>query len=323
MKFKAKDWDFVYTEGASEGEYDLLIYNPKEDELYLEEDVGEECLRGTDSEGEPYAAVHLKRKTFDALSRKLGSEDGYGGGFFDEWEEQETPPPKKGVRIPAATVRTALRGECSEEEMKALLRRYYDRRDYFEKADYFDSDAYLSVIRRYLRGEISESYYKDFVLVACFALYAHPYREGSKRGHLYERAAYMLDGHAFDVAKKECPRVIALLKYYGHLLRHVRKITPPPFYNGDGTAVYVCFDHCNYYNEFQRVCVVDTKNEVFRIAYVANPLYLEEVNYTFADKDEFEDLAGEYYGFFHDPSLDMSKYIAALPLRDKEGDTMA
>ena len=85
----------------------------------------------------------------------------------------------------------------------------------------------------------------------------------------------------------------------------------------------MCFDHCNYYNEFQRVCVADTKNEVFRIAYVANPLYLEEVNYTFADEDEFEDLADEYYGFFHDPSLDMSKYIAALPLRDKEGDTMA
>ena len=325
MKFKAKEWEFIYTDGAEEGAFELMIYNPEEKELFWEEDVGKECLSGTDSEGEAYSAVYLKRATFDVIYRKLFRENGCASGFFDTWdaEDGENAPRKKGTRISADTVRAALCGECSEAELGALLRRFYDQNDRFEKGDYFDLPALLSMIRRYLRGDVSKKYYRDWTLVACFALGAHPYREGSGRGRLYERAADTFDGHAWDVEKEDCLKVIALLKYYGHLLHHVRKGTPPPFYSEEGVAVYVCFDHCNHYNEFCRVCVADTKNERFRMAYVANPSYLEEVNYTFADEDEFEELTSEYYGFFHDPSLDIGKYIASFPLRDQKGKTLA
>lgn len=316
MRFKAKEWDFLYSKRKEEGLYDLMIYNPTTKDLFFEEKVEKELLSGTDRYGTPYAAVEISKKTFSTLFNRL-SDGGYRESFFYDWEADKPTPKRKSKKIPKETMFRAIRGELSWEELDKVVQVTP------KTADYYDFDAFLSVIHRFLRGELSRRYYLDWTIVVAWALQSNPFRKNSKRDLLYQALSNTFDGHSFDELEQEkerqCLEMLAYLKYYNHALKNTRKSVEPPFYNENQIAVYVCFDYCNHYNSHYKLCIADEKNEIFKITSVANPFYLEQIHYTFVEKDEFDVLASTYYEFFHDKSIDVHKYIAECPYMDADG----
>ena len=316
MRFKAKDWDFVCTKTKKGGVYDLFIYNPDEEVLFLEENIGCEYLKGTDSFGNPYCAVEISPKSFYTIFKKLFKDKGCGMGFFENYEEDSCYI-KRDAKIQKELVFKAVKGGLTEKELSKIVQ------EKFEKADYYDFDAFVSVIHKFLNNAISKRYYLDWLIVVCGALNENMFKKGSKKQKIYQKLSDCFDGHSFDTLEeekeRECQEFLAMLKYYNHLLSNTNKIVEPPFYNKNNTVVYVCFSYCNGYNEHYKICIAVEDNEVFKIALISNPFYMEEVNYTFIEDDDFEDLTNKYYDFYHDKSIDIHKYIIENPYLDKDG----
>ena len=318
MRFKAKNWDFICTKCKNEGMYDMIIYNPYTRE-YFNERVGEEYIRGVDSYGDPYFAAEIGRGTFDIIARKLFMDGGESSGFFDDDGYEESP--KTTVkRIPRETIIKAIKGELTEDELKEIVQ--VD----LEPGDYYDFDAFIDVIHRFLNGEITKRYYVDWVIIVAWAMSANKFKEYSKKRLLYDRISDNLDGHSFDELEdekdRECNELIAHLKYYNHLLKSIGTSAPPTFYNEGQIAVYICFDFCNHHNVHYKICIADEKNSTFRIATITNPFYMENVNYTFTDRDDFEGLTSEYYDYYHDKNIDIHKYITEFPYLDADGNAL-
>lgn len=315
MKFKASDWEFISAKCKKEGMYDMIIYNPYTRELFNER-VEAEYLSGVDSYGERYSAKEIKRETFDIIARKLFMDGGESVGFFDEGDDEEAKDPDE--VIPRETALKAVRGELTEDELSKVVQ--VD----IERGNYYDFDAFMNVIHRFMRGEISRGYYVDWVITVAWALDSNTFKENSRKDLLYTNLSDRFDGHSFDELEgemeRECNEMIACLKYYNHLIVNAGRATPPTFYNEEKIAVYVCFDFCNHHNVHYKLCVADEKKHVFRITTIANPFYLENVNYTFTDNDDFEDLTSEYYDFYHDKNMDIHKYIKELPYLNINGE---
>lgn len=315
MRFKASDWDFICTKCKKDGMYDMIIYNPYTRE-YFNERVDKEYISGTDSYGNSYSAAEIGRGIFDIIARKLFMDGGESSGFFDDddYEEDEKENIK---RIPKETVIEAIKGELTEDEIGQIVQ--VD----LEPGNYYDFDAFIDVIQRFLRGEITKRYYIDWVIIVAWALGANSFKEYSKKWLLYDRISDHFDGHSFDELEdekvRECNEMIAHLKYYNHLLSNIGRSTPPTFYNDGQVAVYISFDFCNHHNVHYKLCVADEKNKVFRVTTIANPFYMENVNYMFTDNDGFADLTSEYYDFYHDKDMDIHKYITELPYLDVDG----
>ena len=317
MKFRASDWDFICTKLQKDGRYEMMVYNPAKKELYLEK-VGEEHVNGTDSYGNPYTAAVVSRATFDAIFDKFFRNGGCSGGFFSIWDDKEfTYNPDKGESVDEDTVIRAIKGELTQDELNKVLQMKP------KAANYYDYDSFISVIQRFKRGEISGRYFIDWTIVVAWALGANTFRENSPREVLYAQMSECFDGFSFldydEEKERECNDLLARVKYFDHRLKNIAKREMPPFYTDDSVAVYVLFDYCNHRNEHCKVCVADEENEVFRITYAANLFYLENVNYNFIDEDEFSNLSSEYYEFYHDKNLDISKYIVELPYYDSNG----
>ena len=225
----------------------------------------------------------------------------------EDYEDEEETPRKKEKKLPRETVWAALRGELSEEELAAVVQKPV------AQEDYYDFDMLLAGIHRFMAGEVSREYYRDWVILVAWALGANPFEENSKRALLYEELSYAFDGHSFrdmeEEREAECREMIAALKWFNHRRMHLRKSNLPPFCNEEGVAVYVHFSHCNRNNAFYNVCVVDTAKKCFHLGQVVNPDYREDVNYAFVNAGEFEDLSNTYYEFFHDRSMDLCHYL--------------
>lgn len=316
MKFRATDFDFICAK-AGDGLYDLLVYNPTRRELFCEEQgVEEDKLRGVDSYGDPYAAVEVSPKTWKRIFDKLFEDAGSFSCFFDDEDEPDPAPPKR-PKIPEEKVRQGLAGELSYEELEQVIQ------GSFARADYYQFETFMSVIHRFLDGRITRNYYAAWTIAVAMALYANPFRENSKKALLYATMSDCFDGHSFLPDDEKLPiagrEMIAYLKFYNHLRTNLRKSEESAFYNENNIAVYICFAYCNHHNSYYHVCVADEQNKVFRLTTVINPDYIEEVNYTFLEKSTFNELSGKYYGFFHDPCLDVHDYIRELPLLDERG----
>jgi len=320
MGFSAAEWDFICTECNKKGVYDLMIYNPLRKELFFEEGIDEKYISGVDSYGKPYTAAKVGRKTFDILFNKLFADGGHSVGFFEYGNECETSHRNKGNKISKETVFKAIKGELSGEELDEIIANVD-----LEEADYYDFNALMTVIEKFLHDEISKNYYRTWTIVVSMALAANPFKANSKKQLLYENMSDCFDGHSFGCFEKEkeieCHEMIAFLKHYNHSLQHIRKSNEPPFYNEKEVAVYVCFDYCNHHNVYYKLCVADAKKKVFRIFTVANPFYLKNINYTFVNRDDFEELKSTYYEFYHDRSMDVQRFIVELPHLDVNGNT--
>lgn len=317
MVFKASEWDFICTKHGKKDMYDMIIYNPIRQELF-EELVSKKHLSGVDSYGDPYSAVEISRMTYDVIYKKLFRDGGSMSGFFDDDGYVASKKEKNSNLVPSETVFKGIRGELSYDELRRIVQ--VD----LKEDDYYDFDAFITVIHKFLAGEISREYYTDWAILTAWALSANKCKDGSKKQLLYESLSDSFDGHSFDDLEQEneveCHEMIARLKYNHHLIKNLTKSEDPPFYNDGYVAVYICFDYCNHCNAHYKLCVADEEKEIFRITEIANPHYLENVNYTFLDRDEFEDLTSEYYDFYHDRRLDVQKYIEELPYLDADGE---
>lgn len=315
MRFRASHWDFICTKCKKEGMYDMIIYNPYTSE-YFNERVSAEYIKGTDSYGDPYSAAEISREMFDILSRKLFMDSGSAVGFFDDYGDEEDLQEPAEI-VPKETVLRGIRGELTADEFKKM------RQGDIEHGDYYDFDAFMEMIHRFKRGEITKDHYLDWVILVSWALNSNDFKENSKKEILYNNLSDCFDGHAFDdlgdEKERECNEMIAHLKHYNHQLSILKGYKTPTFYSEGKVAVYVCFDFCNHENVHYKFCVADEKNKVFRVTTIANPFYMENVNYTFTDRDDFEDLTSEYYDFYHDKDMDIHKYIVELPYLDADG----
>ena len=307
--FRASDWDFICTKNKSK--YDLMIYNPVSKELFLEENVGEERVNGVDSFGGSYHAAQVSRATFYDIFDKIGGRDSYAFGFFNSLGGGKEEKIDKKELIPKDVIFNAIRGKFSEAELEEVVQKD------MEKADYYDFEAFMAMTKKFMNGEVSTNYYTGWLIVVSWALQANPFKFYSKKGQLYENMSYALDGASFnsfeEEKEQECYSIIAELKYYNHRRANLGKSEIPPFRNKNGVVVYVCFDFCNGENVFYKLCVVDTKKKVFTIKSIVEPIYFEDVNYTFVDSFEFDGLTNEYYEYFYDRDMDVGSYIKESP----------
>ncbi len=320
MKFNSKDWDFICTRASGKGKYKLMVYNPKRKELYCEGVVDEKYVRGEDSYGNPYSAAELSRDTFDVIFEKLFRYNGCATGFFEIFDGDDKSAGNDSHEskiIPKETVFSAIRGELTEKEMDDIVQKN------IEPADYYDFDAFISVIHKFLRGEVSRNYFTDWMIIVSWALGSNKFKEDTEKYLLYEELSDCFDGHSFDALEEtkevECRELIASIKFKDHLIKNVSKGVIPPFYNDGKVVVYLCFDFCNGHNTHYKMCVADKKRKTFKTTVVSNPDYLESVNYTFVDGDEFDDLTNEYYDFYHDKFMDVSRYISEGVYLDANG----
>ncbi len=316
MGFIAKDWDIFVTEKGRKGttSYDLIAFNPITEMAY-EDVVDKSMLRGVDSQGNTYKMHEISRDTFNILENKLLTKYSLYEGFveFEINAKKEKLVIRKANLVPASLVKKGINGELSYDELDKIVS--VD----VEEGDYYNYNAFMEGISRFLRGEVSKDYYRAWTILVCWALNSNKFRPYSKKWKIYESLAWDFDGHSFDEwedkKEAECNEMIAGLKYQNHLLENVNKSKVPPFYNKNKTIVYVNFAFCNQSNVFYRVCIANEKEEVFKIALIANCLLLPNINYTFIDEDEMLDLTNKYYEYYFDPNINEYDYIGSLPFR--------
>lgn len=311
MEFLASEWDIFYAEGEEDGTYDVLFYDPSRKEMYLLEGVSYEETRGRDSRDNAYAARHVDEDVFEVLRDKLTN------SYWTEHplEKCKTTRARRSFKnaIPAEQVRRGLRGEMSEEELRALD--YMDRQLALD--DYFELDRMLAVVHRMMRGEFSNRYFVDWCLLGMQAMFAHPYRTGTALANLYDDIADMFDCYAFcsldeGVSMLRC--LICDLKGYAHRIACTRSNRRVPFYNPGQVIVYDVFDHyTDRGDESHRVCVADEKHRRIRYGYLLDIDYLEHINYTRVSDIEFNGLSNKYYQYRETDEIDFSQYFGRIP----------
>lgn len=304
LRFNAKGHDFICAKLKEKDLYALMVYNPTRKWLYQEERIHKDYLSGVDSFGNPYAAVEVSRKTFDVIFNKLFKDYGAREGFFYHVVDEEKEEEKK---IEKELVLKGIRGNLSADELGEIVQKP------MEQADYYDYEAFTSMIYKFMRGEVDTEYYRDWTILVSWALNNHDLQKDCEKSILYEELSWAFDGHSFDEFRKEkdvqCRGMLAGVKYTNHLIKNLSKKKKPLFYNDGKVVVYCRFDFCNSSNTFYKLCVVDRSKKVFAIKSVVNVDYLENINYTFLDADEFDELTNEYYEYFLDKDMDVSKYI--------------
>ena len=316
MSFIAKEWDIFVTKngGVNSTSYKLLAFNSISEEAY-EDVVDKSMLTGVDSKGNEYKMLEVSRDAFNMIESKLYQKYSLESEFID-WvvNYQEEPKIKKTENlVPASLVKKGINGDLSYEELREIVS--VD----LEEDDYYNYEAFIKGILRFLRGEISENYYTSWVILCSWALSANKFKPNSKKQKIYDSLAWSFDGHSFDdfndLKEKECNDMIAIIKYKNHLLQNVNKTIVPPFYNENKTIVYVNFAFGNHHNEFYNVCIANEKENVFKMALVANPVFLPNVNYTFVGEDEMLNLTNDYFEYYFDPTINEYDYIGVLPFR--------
>lgn len=314
MKFKAADWDLYYTEYEDDTEhFDFVAFSKKHGECYTDDEADSSYLSGLDDYGNPYQASKLSEDAFEVLksyfmekSHEGGAIVGFPSGYTCVRRRLKDP-------IPADTVRKAIRGELSLEELNGLINTEKEP----TYGDYYDFGAFERMIRKFMNGEISARYYQTWLILVSRALQNNSYRSESKKQRICWDLSSIFDGHSFDkldsaCKMQNCRDMLCDLRFADHKIRHTSQKKLPPFYNEGNVLVYLQFSHCNGSNEFYNVCIANESDGIFRIAYISNPRLSENVNYTFLDHYEFWELTNQYYEYVEDPSLDIGKYFFSI-----------
>ncbi|MBO5898185.1 MAG: hypothetical protein J6R04_04160 [Clostridia bacterium] len=318
MEFLASQWEIFYTEGEQDATYDVLFYDPSRKEMYILEGIPHEETKGRDSRGERYEARYVEEDVFEVLRDELT------GSYWSvhPLEHCKVERPRRSFKnaIPAEQIRRGLRGEMSEDELRALD--YMDRQLALD--DYFDLDSMLEVVHRMMRGEFSNQYFVDWCLLGMQAMFAHPFRSGTKLARMYDNVADMFDCYGFCSLAEGAAMLRSLicdLKEYEHeisCLKNGGKKTP--FYNAGKVIVYHCFDHTSDGGRItcHRVCVADEKHRLIRYGYMLDIDFFEHINYTQLSEKEFDGLSTQYYKYTETDEIDFSRYFGRV-VHEKRG----
>ena len=307
--YKASEWEIFYSKN-DDNFCDFLAYNTFSEEFYHMENIDISSIYYTDTEGNENKPILVSD---DILSRILSTnEDSTFVGL--PWEYDNEPQRKRSKElIPKEVVHSAIKCEIPFEQIGEIRCSGLD----MEYDDYFDFDAYIDIIHRFMKNQIKTQYYIDWAVVCMQSLYSNNFKPFSSLAKIYDILADMFDGHAFlgyDKGEKAsfCREMIAYLKYYNHRIQNIKSNKKIPFYNENKILIYTVFDHCNQDNEFYRFCVVDQKNKRFKIGYVVNPNFLEEINYTLSSHRDFDSFTSQYYHYVEDEAIDFSKYVGRV-----------
>ena len=224
--------------------------------------------------------------------------------YQKKWKQEEKAKPC----ISSDKVWQALRCELSADEMSGLFN--LDNR--YEKADYFDLDCCLDKVRRYERGELSDSYFKDWCLILMRCVGQYMSNTTGKRAQIYADISDMLDGLAFSIgssylmSKEEVVgELTARFKWYNHLLENVNNRSSDEF-EKNGVVVYKTFGFCSSGGKdcIDFLCIVDKANKRINFKLVKNYILNKDIDYSFVGQVEFDDLSNEYYEYEFDETLD-------------------
>lgn len=307
--YKASEWEIFYSKIDNKS-CDFLAYNTFSEEFYHLENVDISSIYYTDKEGNESTPMLVSD---DILERLLSTNEGSTCCGFP-WEYDNEPQYKRSKElISKELVHKAIRCEIPFKQIEEIRCSNLD----MEYDDYFNFDAYMDIIHRFMRNEISEQDYIDWAVICMKALYSNDFKKYSPVEKIYSILADMFDGHAFlgyDRGEKAsfCREMIADLKYYNHRIENIKSKKKTPFYNENKIIVYTVFDHCNQNNIYYRLCVVDKKNKRFKIGYAINPDFLEEINYTISSLRDFDGFTSRYYHYIEDESIDFSKYVGTV-----------
>lgn len=188
-----------------------------------------------------------------------------------------------------------LRQELSDDELCSIF-----QADEYEKDDYYDYDLLMGTLYKAINKEIDFEYFIDWcILVAnCYNYTKASYR--TKLGKLYAGVGYFFDGISFmdGYDKKDFMESVAMLKHYDYLIKKAKKEITGPFAT-NGVERILLMDHCNWNYDtcVYRVIIKDYNTKEWEIRYIDDHDfdYDENINYSFVDEKEFEEIFGEFY----------------------------
>ncbi len=190
---------------------------------------------------------------------------------------------------------TGLRLELSEEELNKIYQAGNYESDY-----YYDFDLLMNVLHKTINKEIDFVYFiKWCILVAnCYNHIKVPH--GTNLSNLFHEIGFFFDGISFmdGYDKKVLMHNLAVLKHYNYLILKTKKKIKGPFAT-DGVERLLCFDHSNwnYDSVVYRVIIKDYNTKEWELRYIDdyNFVYDENINYSFINDKEFNNIFSEFY----------------------------
>ena len=175
-----------------------------------------------------------------------------------------------------------VNGELTYEELRSICQTE------IPKGKYYNYEKIRSVLLRKLNGELTDKYFRTWLIVVAWALYQEEYKDIS----------WAFDGFSFQNTfdKKLVLEIMATLEDYDYKIRHNNFIEQ---HKKDGLkVVYLRFEHCNRTDDscIYKAYFVDYKNKRFDIRFVDDALfdYKQNVLYCFINKaDPRDDTDGE------------------------------
>lgn len=302
-----------------EGLYDELIVHIREKHYEYNRNLAEKDLW---KEGQKKKREFLvENDLFDAYHQALDGEYNATHFFqekpYEERQEErraEELKRKKKPKISKEKIWQAIRFELEEDELLRISSYDYE----YEKDDYYDFAQIMKNLRVVMRGDKTVSYFTTWCIVMMRCLMEYRNFRAKKLSALYydlgdyfDAVAFIDDSLSVEEKRREFREILARLKYHGHRIDDCKNKKETDF-TTNGVITYVSFGfsldeggECVY-----RVCIVDEEKEVIRYMYVEEFEYLEEINYTFLDDYEFDDLPSAYWnGYRLDNSLPLDYAI--------------
>ena len=312
MKLKVKDWSIVYTSGSKHCE--VLAFSSKLNDVYWWTCTKDELI-GYDDDGIAFQPVLVPATVYNTLYEHLLRRFGLVCGPLwvqDEYTIPHNDPIAPSSLVSKEMVLQGIKGLLSPTDLATIS---YGKE--LEKGAYFLPDAFIEGIQRYLKGEATLEYTKNWLFLLMSALYSTSYRNGSKKEQICEDLAYFIDGQLFFIEDEgvRCAReILSEFKESAHAFAHTHLKNIPPMRTNDRFVVYTCFSYCNGSNEFHKICVIDEKTKTFQITYIINPDYLEDVNYNSLDEYDFDYLPNRLYqNYYQDIHMDLTPFIHQCP----------
>ena len=188
-----------------------------------------------------------------------------------------------------------LRLELSDDELCNIF-----QADEYEVDNYYDYNLLMETLYKAINKEIDFEYFTDWcVLVAnCYNYIETNYK--TKLGKLYAGVGYFFDGISFmdTYDKKDLMESVAMLKHYDFEIKKAKKENKGPF-ETKGIERIMLFDHANwnYDSCVYRVIIKDYNKKLWELRYIDDHDfdYNENINYSFVNEREFENIFMEFY----------------------------
>ena len=168
----------------------------------------------------------------------------------------------------------AVNGDLTYDELRSICQTEVP------KGNYYNYEKIRSVLLRKLNGELTDKYFRDWLIVVAWALYQEEYKYIS----------WVFDGFSFQGTfdKQLVLEIMANLKDYDYKIRYKNFIEQHK--KDELQVVYLRFEHCNWTNSsgVYKAYFVDYKNKRFDIRFVDDAFfeYKQNILYCFINEED-------------------------------------